>query len=117
MSSRSRPVWSWDPTCSRPIWAPAAWAKHIAPRTRALHRTVAFKVLLRQSADIPGLRQRLEREAKVILSLNHPHICTLFDIGRQAAMCFVMSLSIPEFSRKSAPMPGSDAISLKIQGT
>ncbi len=46
-----------------------------------LDRTVAIKVLLAHVADDPELRQRFEREAKTISSLNHPHICTLRDIG------------------------------------
>ncbi len=48
-----------------------------------LDRTVAIKVLLAHVADDPDLRQRFEREAKTISSLNHPHICTLYDIGQQ----------------------------------
>ena len=31
----------------------------------------------------PGLRQRFEREARAVSSLNHPHICALFDVGQQ----------------------------------
>ncbi len=42
-----------------------------------LDRTVAIKVRLAHVADDPDLRQRFEREAKTISSLNHPHICTL----------------------------------------
>ena len=52
-------------------------------RDTRLDRTVAIKVLLAQGADDPDLRQRFEREAKTISSLNHPHICTLYDIGQQ----------------------------------
>ncbi len=48
-----------------------------------LDRIVAIKVLPAIYADNPALRQRFEREAKAISSLNHPHICTLFDIGRE----------------------------------
>ncbi len=42
-----------------------------------LDRTVAIKVLPEHVAEDPDLRQRFEREAKTISSLNHPHICTL----------------------------------------
>ena len=56
----------------------------LAPgRDTRLDRTVAIKVLLAHVADDPDLRQRFEREAKTISSLNHPHICTLHDIGQQ----------------------------------
>jgi serine/threonine protein kinase len=46
-------------------------------RDTRLDRTVAIKVLSEQIASDPGLKQRFEREAKTISSLNHPHICTL----------------------------------------
>ncbi len=51
-------------------------------RDTRLDRIVAIKVLPAHVADDPDLRQRFEREAKTISSLNHPHICTLYDIGR-----------------------------------
>ena len=47
-----------------------------------LDRTVAIKVLLDLS-DKPELTQRFEREAHAIAALSHAHICTLFDVGRQ----------------------------------
>lgn len=46
-----------------------------------LDRTVAIKVLPDNVAANPDLKQRFEREAKVISGLNHPNICTLYDIG------------------------------------
>src|SRR3974390_3531462 len=52
-------------------------------RDTRLDRTVAIKVLPAHLADKPELRERFEREAKTIASLNHPHICTLHDIGHQ----------------------------------
>src|SRR5688572_13316419 len=54
-------------------------------RDTRLGRTVAIKVLPSHWADAPDMKQRFEREAQVIASLNHPHICTLHDIGREAA--------------------------------
>ena len=48
-----------------------------------LDRKVAIKVLPEHVAADPDLKQRFEREAKTISSLNHPHICTLHDIGSQ----------------------------------
>ncbi len=55
-----------------------------------LDRTVAIKVLPAHVADDPDLRQRFEREAKTISSLNHPHICTLYDIGQQDGIDFLV---------------------------
>jgi serine/threonine protein kinase len=49
-------------------------------RDTRLDRTVAIKIL--PSAD-PELRARFEREAKAIAALQHPHICTLYDVGHQ----------------------------------
>jgi Tol biopolymer transport system component len=46
-----------------------------------LDRTVAIKLLSGPSENVAALRERLEREARSLSKLNHPHICTLFDIG------------------------------------
>jgi serine/threonine protein kinase/Tol biopolymer transport system component len=55
-----------------------------------LDRTVAIKVLPAQVTDRADLRQRLEREARAVSSLNHPHICALFDIGQQDGFDFLV---------------------------
>jgi eukaryotic-like serine/threonine-protein kinase len=52
-------------------------------RDTRLDRIVAIKVIPVHLADRPELRERFEREARTIASLNHPHICTLFDVGHQ----------------------------------
>jgi serine/threonine-protein kinase len=51
-------------------------------RDTRLERTVAIKVLPPTLAADPEFRARFEREAKSISALNHPHICTLYDVGR-----------------------------------
>src|SRR5713226_2212088 len=48
-----------------------------------LDRTVAVKILPAHLSDNPEAKQRFEREARAISSLNHPHICTLHDVGHQ----------------------------------
>ena len=48
-----------------------------------LDRTVAIKVLPSHLSSDTELRQRFEREAKAVSSLNHPHICTVYDVGQQ----------------------------------
>ena len=50
-------------------------------RDTRLDRTVAIKVLPRDLASHPHNRERFEREARLVSRLNHPHICTLYDIG------------------------------------
>ena len=59
-------------------------------RDTHLDRTVAIKVLPEHVAADPDLKQRFEREAKTISSLNHPHICTLHDIGNQDGIDFLV---------------------------
>ena len=59
-------------------------------RDTRLDRTVAIKVLPEHVASDPDLKQRFEREAKTISSLNHPHICTLHDIGSQDGIDFLV---------------------------
>jgi eukaryotic-like serine/threonine-protein kinase len=48
-----------------------------------LDRVVAIKLLTRYWAENTEMRQRFEREAQIIASLNHPNICVLHDIGKQ----------------------------------
>ena len=50
-------------------------------RDTRLNRTVAIKILSPHVADSLDMKQRFDREAQTIASLNHPHICTLHDIG------------------------------------
>jgi Tol biopolymer transport system component len=51
-------------------------------RDTRLGRDVAVKVLPQHLSSNAEVRTRFEREAKTVSSLNHPHICTLFDVGR-----------------------------------
>src|ERR1700682_1992809 len=55
-----------------------------------LDRTVAIKVVPAHLADRPELRERFEREARTIASLNHPHICVLHDIGQQDGVDYLV---------------------------
>ncbi len=48
-----------------------------------LGRDVAVKILPAHLSSSADLRERFEREARAISSLNHPHICTLYDVGRE----------------------------------
>ena len=59
-------------------------------RDTRLDRIVAIKVLPAHLADRAELRERFDREAKTIASLNHPHICTLYDTGHQDGIDFLV---------------------------
>jgi serine/threonine protein kinase len=59
-------------------------------RDTRLDRIVAIKVLSTHLADRPEVRERFEREARTIASLNHSHICTLHDIGRQDGIDYLV---------------------------
>jgi eukaryotic-like serine/threonine-protein kinase len=59
-------------------------------RDTRLDRIVAIKVLLSRLSSDPDLKQRLGREARAISSLNHPHICALYDIGTQEDIDFLV---------------------------
>src|SRR5271155_4074765 len=55
-----------------------------------LDRIVAIKILPVQFAAEAASRQRFEREAKAISSLNHPHICVLYDVGQQEGLDYIV---------------------------
>jgi Tol biopolymer transport system component/tRNA A-37 threonylcarbamoyl transferase component Bud32 len=76
-------------------------------RDTRLDRTVAIKVLPSHLADNLDLKQRFEREARAVSSLNHPHICTLYDIGEQdgtdyLVMEYIEGESLAERLKKAA---------------
>src|ERR1019366_10143314 len=52
-------------------------------RDTRLDRSATIKVLPSHLSDNPEAKQRFDREARAISSLNHPNICTLYDVGHQ----------------------------------
>ena len=88
-------------------------------RDTRLGREVAVKVLPPALTPSPEARARFEREAKAVSSLNHPHICTLFDVGREGETDYlVMELiegeTLAERLAKGA-LPGADVLRLGSQ--
>jgi TolB-like protein/Tfp pilus assembly protein PilF/predicted Ser/Thr protein kinase len=69
-----------------------------------LGRTVAIKVLRSAHTD------RFEQEARAIAALNHPHICTLHDIGPN-----YLVMEYVEGSPLRGPMPPAEAMRLALQ--
>src|SRR5687767_14180039 len=59
-------------------------------RDTRLDRTVAVKVLPSHIAAREDLRARFEREARAVSSLNHTHICSLFDVGQQDGVDYIV---------------------------
>lgn len=59
-------------------------------RDTRLDRTVAIKILPQEMSRDPLRKQRFEREAKTISSLNHPHICVLHDVGSQDGLSYLV---------------------------
>src|SRR5258707_15702166 len=57
-------------------------------RDTRLSREVAVKVLPEHLSANPEIRARFEREARTVSSLNHPNICTLFDVGKEGDIVF-----------------------------
>src|SRR3990172_1470327 len=72
-----------------PVGAGGQGEVYRAKDTR-LDRVVAIKVLASQRSADPELRQRFEREARAVSSLNHPHICTLHDVGSQDGVDYLV---------------------------
>jgi len=55
-----------------------------------LDRTVAVKILPAHLSDDPEAKQRFDREARAISSLNHSNICTLYDVGHQGGVDYLV---------------------------
>ena len=90
-------------------------------RDTRLDRAVAIKVLPAHLSEDPDLRERLEREARAVAALNHPHICTLHDVGHQDGVDFLV-LEFLEGDTLAArltkgPLPLDEALAIAIQIT
>ena len=84
-----------------------------------LDRQVAVKVLPEHTALSEDLQTRFQREAKAISSLNHPHICTLYDIGCEDGIDYlVMELLEGQTLAarlKAGPLPTEETLRIAIQ--
>jgi serine/threonine protein kinase/Tol biopolymer transport system component len=88
-------------------------------RDTRLDRTVAIKILRSSLASSPELKQRFEREARAISQLNHPHICTLYDVGHEngtdfLVMEFLEGESLADRVRRGA-LPLADVVEIGIE--
>jgi eukaryotic-like serine/threonine-protein kinase len=72
-------------------------------RDPRLSRTVAIKILK------SGFSERFEREARAVSSLNHPHICTLYDIGIEDGVPYLV-MEYVEGRPVGGPLPLRDVL-------
>jgi eukaryotic-like serine/threonine-protein kinase len=83
-------------------------------RDTRLNRTVAIKVLPGQAANDPLARDRFEREARAVAGLNHPHICTVYDVGSQDGTDFLV-MEYLEGETLRGPLPLDEVLRLATQ--
>ncbi|MCH9031668.1 MAG: serine/threonine-protein kinase, partial [candidate division Zixibacteria bacterium] len=88
-------------------------------RDTRLERTVAIKILSTRIAGTPDLKQRFEREAKAISSLNHPNICTLYDIGVEDGIDYLVMEFIEGETLatrlEKGPLPAEELLRVAMQ--
>ena len=88
-------------------------------RDTRLDRDVAVKVLTEQLSSSAALRERFEREARAISRLNHPHVCTLYDIGHQDGVDYLVMEYLDGETLADAlargPLPLKDALRIGIE--
>src|ERR1700761_5569542 len=88
-------------------------------RDARLNRTVALKILPPQVAADRGRRQRFEHEARAASALNHPNIVSVYDIGEQDGVAYIVSELIDGESLRDmiqrGPIPPSRVIDLGAQ--
>ena len=87
-------------------------------RDTRLDRTVAIKILPQQFAGDPELRSRFDREARAISSLEHPHICGLYDVGEHEGSTFLVMPHLDgetlEARLTKGPLPPAEALRIAI---
>jgi serine/threonine protein kinase/tetratricopeptide (TPR) repeat protein len=59
-------------------------------RDTRLGRPVAIKTIRAERGQSPDFRIRFQREARATAALNHPHICTLYDVGEQEGTLYLV---------------------------
>ena len=88
-------------------------------RDTRLDRTVAVKILPSHLSENSEAKQRFEREARTISSLNHPHICVLHDVGSQDGTSYLVMEYLQGESLDSrllrGPLPLKQALEVGVQ--
>ena len=84
-------------------------------RDKRLARMVALKVLPPDVAGDPGRRQRFEQEARAASALNHPNILSVYDLGDQDGLAYIVSELIEGESLRDMVRRGSLPQSRAVQ--
>ena len=88
-------------------------------RDTRLDRIVAIKVLPGHRAGDPQFRERFEREARAVSSLNHPNICVLYDIGNDGGTAYLVMECLEGETLAArlerGPLPVADALRYAIE--
>jgi eukaryotic-like serine/threonine-protein kinase len=88
-------------------------------RDTRLDRAVAIKILPENLASDPQFRERFDREARAISQLTHPHICTLYDVGKVGGTAFLVMEYLEgetlEQRLTKGVMPLDEALKIGIQ--
>jgi eukaryotic-like serine/threonine-protein kinase len=86
-----------------------------------LDRTVAVKILSEHIADDAELRARFEREARAIALLDHPHICSVYDVGKQDDVHYLVMQYLEgetvaaRLARTKGPLPLPQVLTIGAQ--
>ena len=89
-------------------------------RDTRLERTVAIKILPEEIAGQPDVRARFEREARAIATLDHPHICAVYDVGEHDGQHYMVMQYLEGetlevlLARQKGPLPLDQALPIVI---
>ena len=82
------------------------WGVVVAGQHRQLDRRVAIKQLPAELSADPGVRRRFTAEARVLASLDHPHVVPVYDFVERDGVCLLVMELLPGGRCEAAPATG-----------